>query len=281
MREIFTRKMIRRMEKTTVIILAVFFYFQAQTLIYSLQVDAALYSTTVRAGSWAEYNVKSYVFTNVTEEQLIKVFGKDFNRTLQYYKDINGTVWKLFVNETANNGEITFTVLQALKNGSLIPMVYKGNVFTGLGNLSLWFISPNVKAGQSLYISNQTSGPIANKTDFEKFARANRECVFSYFLRQEREDVMGLYQCAWDRETGVLCLMLSGVKYPASHVDFRTNIYCEISRTNLWTQTQNNTTGPPYQIYAAIVFFSLALLTTYIVYIKKIKKTNRKRFHRK
>lgn len=250
-------------------------------MIHCARISAASYSTRVRAGSWVQYNVKSYVFTNVTEQQLIETFGKDFNKTLQYYKSVNGTLWKLFVNESDNDGEIVFTLIQKLKDGSTVPTVYRGNVFTGSGNLNLWFISPNVNKGHSIYVNNETSEPIAKEIKFERFAGASRECVLSDFLRPEMEGVTGLYQCAWDRETGVLCTMLSGVKYPASHVDFRTNILCEISKTNLWTQTQNNSTGPSYQIYAVIVFFSLALLTTYIVYIKKIKKTRGRRFHPK
>jgi len=247
-------------------------------LIHTVRISAASYTKTVKAGGWAEYNVKSYFFTNVTEQQLIETFGENFNNTLQYYRNINDTLWKLYVNKTDNDGEIVFTLIQRLKNGSNVLTVYNGNVFTGSGNLSLWFISPNVNVNQPLYVSNETYKLKAKGIDVEMFAGASRECVLSDFLRPEIGNAEGWYQCVWDRETGLLCTMLSGVKYPASHIDFRTNIYCNISRTNLWTL--NSSTSIPYAIYVTIVFL-LALLAIYIVYVKKIKKIRKKRVHSK
>jgi len=243
----------------------------------SAESSSVRFSDVVKTDDWAKFAVKTFFFANVSEDKLVDVFGKQF---INGYKNMNGTTWLLIVNETSDKGNIIFTVRQNYRNDSSRSTVFRGNVYSGVKTLNLWFVSPNLNEGDPLYIDyNETElrsrGYTVLGITTLTFANASRECVFSDFIKPEAENVWARYTCYWDRTTGVLCRMITGARYPGTGVDFRANIEVELTETSLWSSSGDYRISP-YIVLMPIIF-GITILLVIVFMNQKNRRVKRRR----
>ena len=230
--------------------------------------------SSLKVGDWAEYIIKTFVQTNVTEEKIIDIYGSGIIDIIDYYKSMNNTRLKLVVEEKGPDGDIRFSIMRYLSNGTTLKEIHEGNLKTGSGNLTMWIISPNLEVGNPIYVHNITEQPTIGNIEERSFAGAKREVAFSYFPLPAIGEINTQCGVFWDRETGILCSMIMDTDCSLEDIELRFRMVTKIEKTNLWSPSEES-----FPLYLSITVIIIALLSisSALFLVKKGAKKKRKR----
>jgi len=229
-------------------------------------------SSGFKVGDWAVYNVETFIKTNASEEKIRETFGSRIINTIRYYEGINNTKIRLIIENKSPDGTVRFSITWFFVNGSSKKEMHEGNFLTGSGNLTLWIISPNVEKGEPVYTRNITYVPDAKSIIKRPFAGARREVVFTTFPLPAPEGFSSTTGIFWDRETGILCSMLTDTAcvIKGIGIELRFRMTTTITETSLWSANEN--TFPTLQSIITILLFVSLLI---VLLLKKRTRAKR------
>ena len=190
---------------------------------------------------------------------------------INYYENINNTKWKLKVEEVSGM-EVTVSINKTLNNGTRME-IYKGNLENGSGNLSMWVILNNLDADDTIYQGNQTNIPRISSITSEEFAGAKRDVMYAYF-NASQSDALSLHNAIWDKETGILCGMISILMYPSEGSFLNVQINLLIIETSLWGEGGSGLGEAAWVITVALTATFLSTLASWVI-LRRRRKTRR------
>jgi hypothetical protein len=230
----------------------------------------SIYLSVPQQGDWAIYSIRTSYDTNATEE--------DIHSIVQYYKDLNNTEWTFQV-KRLSFPQIKFSIEMDFGNGTILTETYEGSIITGYNELNMWIIQGDRDVNDKIYEGDAADIPIISEKIVGKVANATRKLVHAPFTKEENwgEDIFPIhYDSFWDRETGILCRMFSGLIYEGAFFLYITTDIT-IVETNLWTQTDSGSVDFTWDIIAAIILLFLVLVVALLTLNrKKTKKRKRK-----
>jgi len=188
--------------------------------------------------------------------------------------NINQTVWRLQVVEVSVQ-YLRLSVTKNLQNGTVVDD-YEGSVWTGSGNLSMWFIRENLGVGDSVYEGQELK---VNSTSSQDFAGATRSVVYAWFGQSEQQGtVFHEHAFFWDSETGVLCGDLDSYVYYDSlgNVTARATTRSSIGATSLWTAAAGFDFGS-YSWWFLGVAVAVLFMSVFVVFYRRMLKARRLR----
>jgi len=188
---------------------------------------------------------------------------------ISYYENINNTKWKLKVEEISGM-EVTISINKTLNNGTKME-TYKGNLENGSGNLSMWVILNNLDVDDGIYQGDKTNIPCISSITSEEFADAKRDVMYAHF-NESQSGARSLNNAMWDKETGILCGMISMVIY--SGEDLSVQIDLLIIETSLWGKQDSGLGEAAWIITAVLMTIAFSMLASWII-IRKRRKTRR------
>lgn len=215
-------------------------------------------------GGWATYSTLAVCHTDATDEKV--------QEQIEYYTNINNTKWNLTIQEL-KYPSVTILITKNFQNGTTMFESQEGNVETGNPGLDMWMVSANLSVGDPIYKgASDPNTPLINETDKLEFANATRDVVTAQFSQQE-SDTISTFWAFWDKETGVLCGMVSTVQHQGEDFIFKAEVHTQIVVTNLWSKNDSgqNEFAWPVTITLVVVF------SIVIVIIVLFFRTKRKR----
>lgn len=190
---------------------------------------------------------------------------------INYYENINNTKWKLKVEEVSGM-DVTISVNKTLNNGTKME-TYKGNIENGSGNLSMWVILNNLDVDDTIYQGDETNIPRISSITSEEFADAKRDVMYAYF-NETQSDAVSLHHAIWNKETGILCGMISMLMYSGEDFLLNVQINLLIIETNLWGKQDSGLGEAAWVITVVLMTIAFSMLASRII-LRKRRKTRR------
>lgn len=221
-------------------------------------------------GDWATYSALAVCHTDATDEKV--------QEQIEYYRNINNTKWNLTIQEL-KYPNVTILITKNLENGTTVLESQEGNVETGNPDLNMWMVSANLSVGDPIYKrASDPNKPLINETDKLEFANATRDVVIAQFSQQE-SDTISTFWAFWDKETGVLCGMISTMEHQGEDFMFKAEVHMQIVETNLWSKNDSghNESTWPATIMLVVIFLILIVI---IVLFRRRKRKRKVGLHR-
>jgi len=234
-----------------------------------------------REGDWAVYSVDTWYTTNATEE--------DVEWLIEDFRNINDTKWTLRVEEF-HFPQIKFSIEKAFSDETTLTENHEGSIITGYKELGMWIIQSSLNDDDAIYEGDESANiPIISSSTEYPFANTTRDVVYASFTKHEPvgEYYIPIYIGAfWDRETGILCGMISTATF--EEVPFLPDVYLyiktdiEIVETTLWTESKSEPADFTWLIASTIVILLLiSVAAVFILNQKKVKKRKTRKRTRK
>lgn len=217
--------------------------------LYVVRVSAETYTVGVKVDDWAKY--RDTCLWSSEDPNAIEP---------AYYKELKNREWRKLTVQAISYTTITVSVATRFKNDTQKTDVYISDVAAGSGDSEFgWQIIPSgLSKGDR--ISQNPRAIILNDTMSKEFAGATREANYAGFSI-EVEGVT-LFEYYWDKQSGILCAMLT---YDISYSEgYRTEtlIHTEILETNLWQAEADGDSGgiELWQVIIVVIVISAVLL---------------------
>lgn len=194
---------------------------------------------------------------------------------VDYYENINNTKWKLKVEEVSGM-EVTVSINETLNDGARME-IYKGDLKNGSGNLSMWVILNNLDFDDPIYYGSETNIPRISFVRFKEFADVKRHVVYAYFNESRSDtqsDIRSIHNAFWDKETGILCGMMSLLEYSDEGFSLDVQINILIIETSLWGKEDSGLREAAWVITVVLMTIALSMLASWII-LRKRRKTRK------
>jgi hypothetical protein len=129
----------------------------------------------------------------------------------------------------------------------------------------------NLDVDDAIYQGDKTNVPCINSITSEEFADAKRDVMYAYF-NESQSGARSLHNAMWDKETGILCGMISMVMYSGEDLSAQINLL--IIETSLWCKQDSGLGEAAWIITAVLMTIAFSMLASWII-IRKRRKTRR------
>jgi hypothetical protein len=179
--------------------------------------------------------------------------------------DANNTLWGEVTVTGISGTNITTQITDYYKNGTeTTPMGGWKDVNTGAGNMTIFVISANLTAGDSVYTS---SSWIINETVPRTYSGVERETNHLNMTVSDGTQITG-YDFYWDKSTGILVETLQETTNQTGTYTTRSSEDLQIISSDVWTVPEFSTCIP-----ALLIFIALTSATIVIARQRKPKRT--------
>jgi len=170
--------------------------------------------------------------------------------------DANNTLWGEVTVTGISGTNITTQITNHYKNGTeATPMGGWKDVNTGAGNMTIFVISANLTAGDSVYTS---SSWIINETVLRTYSSVERETNHLNMTLSDGTQITG-YDFYWDKSTGVLVETLQETTNQTGTYTTRSSEDLQIISSNVWTVPEFPTWTPALLILIALTSVTIVI----------------------
>lgn len=205
-------------------------------------VSVPTYTVGVEVGYWAKYMHACMQTSNNTDD----------------VPQPEMPIWSNVTVESVSGTMVVLNEISYFENGTTVTDMFEGDIKSGTGDLVFKLIAKGLSEGDPI-AEDATEAILSSKVD--EYAGAFRRVNRYFHYAVDRSGNYTDYDVYWDKETGVLCELITAWRFVTEEYSLELLVVSAMSETNMW-QPGSGFKGLEWVAIVTVVFVIVIVIYT-------------------